>query len=76
MGLSRKAFDASKGFEIHPGRSDLSIRLWNLGFETNSSLMRMSIIREGLIGISFQYKSINLEKQGRYLTVGIPSIVS
>jgi hypothetical protein len=38
--------------------------------------MRMSIIREGLIGISFQYKSINLEKQGRYLTVGIPSIVS
>jgi hypothetical protein len=38
--------------------------------------MRMYIIREGLIGISFQYKSINLEKQGRYLTVGIPSIVS
>jgi hypothetical protein len=32
MGLSRKAFDASKGFgNIHPGRSDLSIRLWNLG---------------------------------------------
>jgi GT2 family glycosyltransferase len=35
MGLSRKAFDASKGFgNIHPGGSDLSIRLWNLGFET------------------------------------------
>ncbi|WP_158729962.1 MULTISPECIES: glycosyltransferase family 2 protein [unclassified Flavobacterium] len=36
MGLSRKAFMASKGFgNIHPGEDpDLSIRLWNLGFET------------------------------------------
>ena len=36
MGLSKKAFDASKGFgNIHPGEDpDLSIRLWNLGFET------------------------------------------
>ncbi|WP_369769313.1 glycosyltransferase family 2 protein [Flavobacterium sp. WC2416] len=36
MGLSRKAFEASKGFGyIHPGEDpDLSIRLWNLGFET------------------------------------------
>lgn len=36
MGLSRKAFEASKGFgDIHPGEDpDLSIRLWNLGFET------------------------------------------
>ncbi|SHM24075.1 glycosyltransferase [Flavobacterium xinjiangense] len=36
MGLSRKAFEASKGFgNIHPGEDpDLSIRLWNLGFET------------------------------------------
>ena len=36
MGLSRKAFQASKGFgNIHPGEDpDLSIRLWNLGFET------------------------------------------
>lgn len=36
MGLSRKAFKASKGFgNIHPGEDpDLSIRLWNLGFET------------------------------------------
>jgi hypothetical protein len=35
MGLSRKAFDASKGFgNISWRRSDLSIRLWNLGFET------------------------------------------
>ena len=36
MGLSLKAFEASQGFgNIHPGEDpDLSIRLWNLGFET------------------------------------------
>ena len=36
MGLSRKAFETSNGFgNIHPGEDpDLSIRLWNLGFET------------------------------------------
>jgi len=36
MGLSKKAFQASGGFgNIHPGEDpDLSIRLWNLGFET------------------------------------------
>ncbi|WP_366183335.1 glycosyltransferase [Flavobacterium ovatum] len=36
MGLSRKAFEASKGFgNIHPGEDpDLTIRLWELGFET------------------------------------------
>ncbi|UQD56829.1 glycosyltransferase family 2 protein [Flavobacterium sp. K5-23] len=36
MGLSREAFIASNGFgNIHPGEDpDLSIRLWNLGFET------------------------------------------
>jgi glycosyltransferase involved in cell wall biosynthesis len=36
MGLSRKGFEASKGFgNIHPGEDpDLSIRLWNLDFET------------------------------------------
>jgi glycosyltransferase involved in cell wall biosynthesis len=36
MGLSRKAFEASKGFSsIHPGEDpDLSIRLWKMGFET------------------------------------------
>ncbi|SHI82545.1 glycosyltransferase [Algibacter luteus] len=36
MGLSKKAFKASKGFgQIHPGEDpDLSIRLWNLGFKT------------------------------------------
>ena len=36
MGISKKAFIASNGFgNIHPGEDpDLSIRLWNLGFET------------------------------------------
>lgn len=36
MGLSKKAFEVSKGFgNIHPGEDpDLTIRLWNLGFET------------------------------------------
>lgn len=36
MGLSKKAFEASGGFgNIHPGEDpDLSIRLWNLGFDT------------------------------------------
>lgn len=36
MGISKKAFEASKGFSnIHPGEDpDLSIRLWKLGFQT------------------------------------------
>ena len=36
MGISQKAFEASKGFSnIHPGEDpDLSIRLWKLNFET------------------------------------------
>jgi glycosyltransferase involved in cell wall biosynthesis len=36
MGLSRKAFETSKGFgNIHPGEDpDLTIRLWKLGFKT------------------------------------------
>jgi len=36
MGISKKAFEASKGFgNIHPGEDpDLSIRLWKLGYQT------------------------------------------
>jgi len=36
MGISKKAYEASKGFSnIHPGEDpDLSIRLWKLGFQT------------------------------------------
>lgn len=36
MGLSKKAFETSGGFgNIHPGEDpDLSIRLWNLGYQT------------------------------------------
>ncbi|MBD3724840.1 MAG: glycosyl transferase family 2, partial [Flavobacteriaceae bacterium] len=36
MGISKEAFEKSEGFgNIHPGEDpDLSIRLWNLGYET------------------------------------------
>ncbi|MDI1316964.1 glycosyltransferase [Flavobacterium sp.] len=36
MGISKKAFEESKGFgNIHPGEDpDLSIRLWKMGYET------------------------------------------
>jgi len=36
MGISKKAFEASEGFgKIHPGEDpDLTIRLWNKGFES------------------------------------------
>lgn len=36
MGLSKKAFEVTKGFgRIHPGEDpDLSIRLWDMGFKT------------------------------------------
>jgi len=36
MGISKKAFEESKGFgNIHPGEDpDLSIRLWKLGYQT------------------------------------------
>ena len=36
MGLSKKAFEVSNGFgNIHPGEDpDLTIRLWNLGFDS------------------------------------------
>ncbi len=36
MGISKKAFEATKGFgNIHPGEDpDLTIRIWNAGFET------------------------------------------
>lgn len=37
MGISKKAFEATKGFDaIHPGEDpDLSIRLWNNGFTSD-----------------------------------------
>ena len=68
MGLSRKAFEASNGFgNIHPGEDpDLSIRLWNLGFETKLFPKLMYIIKEELIGINLQFKSINLAKQDQF----------
>jgi hypothetical protein len=45
MGISRKAFEHGFG-NIHPEDPDLSIRLWELGFETKLTLLRMYIIRD------------------------------
>jgi glycosyltransferase involved in cell wall biosynthesis len=77
MGLSRQAFEASKGFgNIHPGEDpdlyDYGISVLKL----NWSQMRMFIIREGLIGINFRRRSINLVKHDRFLIAGIQNIIS
>ena len=64
MGLSKKAFEATKGFgSIHPGEDpDLSIRLWNLGFKTAFIPRQlMFIIKEEFRGLNFIHKLINLE---------------
>lgn len=63
MGLSKKAFEATQGFgRIHPGEDpDLSIRLWNLGFETAFLKALMCIINVEFRGLNFIHKSINLE---------------
>ena len=64
MGLSRKAFEASKGFgNIHPGEDpDLSIRLWNLGFKTK-------LIKEAFVyhkrRISWEKFQIQVNKFGK-----------
>ena len=64
MGLSKKAFEASKGFgNIHPGEDpDLSIRLWNLGFRTK-------LIKEAFVyhkrRISWEKFQIQVNKFGK-----------
>ncbi len=64
MGLSKKAFQASKGFgNIHPGEDpDLSIRLWNLGFRTK-------LIKEAFVyhkrRISWEKFQIQVNKFGK-----------
>jgi glycosyltransferase involved in cell wall biosynthesis len=59
MGLSRKAFEVSKGFSnIHPGEDpDLSIRLWKLGFKTK------------LISLAFVYHKRRVSWEKFYIQV-------
>lgn len=60
MGLSKKAFEISGGFgNIHPGEDpDLSIRLWNLGFETRL-FPSAFVIHKRRIDWSKFYKQVN-----------------
>ena len=60
MGISRKAFQASGGFgKIHPGEDpDLTIRLWELGFET-VLLPEAYVFHKRRIDWSKFYKQVN-----------------
>jgi hypothetical protein len=58
MGLSLKALKPLKGLGIYilAKIQDLSMRLWNLGFETKLIPMRMFIIREGIDWENFRFR--------------------
>ena len=60
MGISKKAFEVSGGFgKIHPGEDpDLSIRLWELGFETRL-LPDAFVYHKRRIDWSKFYKQVN-----------------
>lgn len=60
MGLSKKAFIATKGFgDIHPGEDpDLSIRLWQLGFKTKL-FSKAYVYHKRRISWSKFYKQVN-----------------
>jgi glycosyltransferase involved in cell wall biosynthesis len=60
MGISKKAFEATGGFgKIHPGEDpDLSIRLWELGFET-VLLPEAYVYHKRRIDWSKFYKQVN-----------------
>ena len=60
MGLSKKAFNATKGFgNIHPGEDpDLSIRLWHLGFNT-MLIPEAYVYHKRRISWSKFYKQVN-----------------
>ena len=60
MGISKKAFEASGGFgKIHPGEDpDLSIRLWELGFETRL-ISEAFVYHKRRIDWSRFYKQVN-----------------
>ena len=60
MGISKKAFEASGGFgKIHPGEDpDLSIRLWELGFDTKL-IPEAFVYHKRRIDWSKFYKQVN-----------------
>lgn len=60
MGLSKKAFEASRGFgNIHPGEDpDLSIRLWKMNFETRL-FPKAYVYHKRRIDWSKFYKQVN-----------------
>ena len=60
MGLSKKAFEATNGFgRVHPGEDpDLSIRLWDLGFETKL-IPEAHVFHKRRISWSKFYKQVN-----------------
>ena len=60
MGISKKAFESSGGFgKIHPGEDpDLSIRLWQLGFETKL-FPKAYVYHKRRIDWSKFYKQVN-----------------
>ena len=60
MGLSKKAYETSKGFgRIHPGEDpDLSIRLWGLGFKTKL-IPEAFVYHKRRISWSKFYKQVN-----------------
>jgi glycosyltransferase involved in cell wall biosynthesis len=60
MGLSKLAFEATKGFgNIHPGEDpDLSIRLWDLGFKT-TLFPEAYVYHKRRISWSKFYKQVN-----------------
>jgi len=60
MGLSKKAFEESKGFgRIHPGEDpDLSIRLWKLGYKTKL-IIEAFVYHKRRISWSKFYKQVN-----------------
>tara|TARA_R110002050_G_scaffold74772_5_gene160229 strand:+ start:42041 stop:43048 length:1008 start_codon:yes stop_codon:yes gene_type:complete len=60
MGISKEAFEASKGFgRIHPGEDpDLSIRLWDLGYKTKL-ISEAFVYHKRRISWSNFYKQVN-----------------
>ncbi|MFI1745888.1 glycosyltransferase [Thalassobellus sediminis] len=60
MGISKEAFESSKGFgRIHPGEDpDLSIRLWDLGYKTKL-IPEAFVYHKRRISWSNFYKQVN-----------------